>query len=198
MTAETTREQIVNAADDLFYRQGYENTSFADIASAVTISRGNFYYHFKTKDEILDAVILARLSNTRHMLKRWEADADTPRERIRGYIHILLTNRAKIGKYGCPVGTLCGELAKLNHAAAANANGIFTLFRAWLRRQFQALGQARKDADANALHVLAQSQGIATLYNAYRDNAFLKREVAALDAWLDGLGAKPSRKRVRS
>ena len=43
----STREQIVLAADQLFYEQGFEHTSFADIADAVKLSRGNFYYHFK-------------------------------------------------------------------------------------------------------------------------------------------------------
>ena len=59
MASKATREQITAAADELFYRRGYEYTSFADIAAAVNLSRGNFYYHFKTKDEILDAVIAA-------------------------------------------------------------------------------------------------------------------------------------------
>lgn len=45
---------LTEAADELFYRQGYEHTSFSNIAGAVQISRGNFYHHFKTKDEILD------------------------------------------------------------------------------------------------------------------------------------------------
>ncbi|MEK9971095.1 MAG: helix-turn-helix domain-containing protein, partial [Ferrovibrio sp.] len=49
----TTRDDIVEAADGLIYRRGYDHTSFADIADAVRISRGNFYYHFRTKDEIL-------------------------------------------------------------------------------------------------------------------------------------------------
>ena len=38
-----TREHIVRAADELFYQQGFDHTSFADIAKAVNISRGNFY-----------------------------------------------------------------------------------------------------------------------------------------------------------
>ena len=64
MNDTTTRANIIDAADQLFYRQGYEHTSFADIADVVQISRGNFYYHFKSKDEILDAVINLRLVNT--------------------------------------------------------------------------------------------------------------------------------------
>lgn len=43
-----------------FYESEFEATSFAEIAKAVGISRGNFYHHFKTKDDILDAVIARR------------------------------------------------------------------------------------------------------------------------------------------
>ena len=39
----STRELIVETADALFYRRGFEKTSFADIADRVRISRGNFY-----------------------------------------------------------------------------------------------------------------------------------------------------------
>src|SRR5262245_8832316 len=131
MNTKTTREQIVEAADDLFYRRGFEHTSFQDIADAVEISRGNFYYHFKTKDEILDAVINARIANTQAMLDRWEIEGDTPATRIESFINILVGNRAKIKQYGCPVGTLCAELAKLAHPARTDANRLFTIFRAW-------------------------------------------------------------------
>lgn len=184
MTIKTTRQQIVEAADTLFYRQGYEHTSFADIATAVNISRGNFYYHFKTKDEILDAVIAARLTNTRAMLDQWQIEGADPADRIRRFIHILIGNGAKIKRYGCPVGTLTTELTKLNHGSRARANKLFTLFRVWLREQFTQLGRG-DDADDLALHVLALSQGVATLANAFRDDAFIQREIARLDAWLD-------------
>ena len=63
MAGSSTRGQIVEAADELFYSHGFGQTSFADIAAAVQISRGNFYYHFRTKDEILDAVIDKRLAD---------------------------------------------------------------------------------------------------------------------------------------
>ena len=183
MSEKTTRDQIVEAADRLFYRQGYEHTSFSDIADAVRISRGNFYYHFKTKDEILDAVIGARLANTRTMLERWEIEGKRPEDRIRSFIHILIANRADIKRYGCPVGTLCSELAKLGHASQAEANKLFTLFRTWLRRQFTLLGR-EADADALAMHLLARSQGVATLANAFHDEKFIRQEVKEMCDWL--------------
>jgi TetR/AcrR family transcriptional repressor of nem operon len=193
MRDKTTRDHIVEAADRLFYRRGYEHTSFADIAGHVRISRGNFYHHFKTKDEILDAVIDARLAATRAMLERWEIDGKHPADRILSFIHILIANRADIKRYGCPVGTLCSELAKLNHAAQDEANALFTLFRTWLRRQFTLLGR-EADADMLAMHLLARSQGVATLANAFRDEAFIKQEVKAMNGWLSSIAKGAARK----
>lgn len=182
MGKKTTRDHIVEAADQLFYRQGYERTSFSDIADAVRISRGNFYYHFKSKDEILRAVIDLRLQNTRNMMARWKSEGETPEDRILSFIHILIANRAKIMLYGCPVGTLCSELAKLDHASQDQANGLFTLFREWLGGQFEQLG--REDADELAMHLLARSQGIATMASVFRDESFVEQEVVRLEAWL--------------
>ncbi|MBJ3777332.1 TetR/AcrR family transcriptional regulator [Acuticoccus mangrovi] len=183
MGATDTREHIVEAADRLFYENGYAATSFADIAAAVGLSRGNFYYHFKTKDELLGAVIARRLASTEAMLAAWEEGASSPVARIRRFIDILVMNRAKIIAYGCPVGTLCEELAKLDHAAQDDAAAIFGAYRGWLAGEFAALGRAA-DADSLALHVLMRSQGIATLATAFHDEAIIHREVAALTAWL--------------
>ena len=183
MNEKTTRDHIVEAADQLFYRQGFEHTSFSNIADTVQISRGNFYYHFKSKDEILDAVINLRLANTSKMLERWEIEGQHPADRIASFIHIWIANKADIKRYGCPVGTLCTELAKLNHTSQGQANRLFTLFRTWLGRQFAALGR-KADADALAMHLLARSQGVATLANAFHDEKFIRHEVKQMHNWL--------------
>ena len=184
MREKTTRDHIIKAADQLFYQQGFEHTSFADIAGVVQISRGNFYYHFKSKDEILDAVIRRRLADRRVMLEQWENDGADPADRIRSFIYILIANRAKIKRYGCPIGTLSTELAKLNHASQDEAHALFTLFRTWLARQFTLLGRDA-DADELAMHLLARSQGVATLAHAFHDEKFIEQEVRKMCDWLD-------------
>jgi len=186
MSNRMTHNQIVEAADTLFYQHGFEHTSFADIAKVVKISRGNLYHHFKAKDDILDAVIDIRLARTQEILDRWENEGKTPEDRIRSYIQILITNWDKIKHYGCPVGTLCTELAKLNHSSQSEANKIFTLFRVWLREQFTLLGR-KDDADELAMHVLVWSQGVATLGNAFNDKKFIRQEVQKMNDWLASL-----------
>lgn len=186
MKGETTRDLIVEAAGQLFYRRGYQHTSFADIAGELKISPGNFYYHFETKDEILDAVIHARLASTEALLRSWEAEDDRPVERIRNFIHIPLVNWNKHMRSGCPTGTLWAELLKLEHASRKHVKGLFTLFRTWLRRQFTLLGRA-SDADALAMHLLLRSQGIAMLASAFGDEQFIRREVEEMCQWLESV-----------
>ena len=179
----TTRDHIIDAADDLFYRQGYDHTSFADIAAAVNISRGNFYYHFKSKDQILAAVIELRLAYTQDQLQQWETEGGSPENNIRKFIEMLLANRADIKRHGCPVGTLSTELAKLHHGSLSEANELFSLFRVWLREQFHRLGR-QADADELAMHLLVRSQGVAVMANAFGDEKIIDREVELLYEWL--------------
>lgn len=187
----STRERILQKADELFYEGGFESTSFADIAGAVGISRGNFYHHFKTKDDILDGVIARRMDATRAMLDAWAAESDLPAERIVSFVRILIDNRSKIMAFGCPVGTLNAELAKLDHVAQTRAADLFGLFRDWLAAQFCALGQ-RERADELALHLLGRSQGVAVMATAFRDESFIRSEVDALERWVQALCPTPS------
>lgn len=55
--AEERKEEILDAAERLFAVKGFDNTSTGDILDAVGIARGTLYYHFKSKEEILDGVI---------------------------------------------------------------------------------------------------------------------------------------------
>ncbi len=55
--AEERREEILDAAEKLFAAKGFDNTSTGDILDAVGIARGTLYYHFKSKEDILDGAI---------------------------------------------------------------------------------------------------------------------------------------------
>ena len=55
--AEERKEEILDAAEKLFAAKGFDNTSTGDILDAVGIARGTLYYHFRSKEEILDGVI---------------------------------------------------------------------------------------------------------------------------------------------
>jgi len=51
------REEILDAAQHLFYAKGYDETSIQDIINAVGIAKGTFYHHFDSKQALLDHLI---------------------------------------------------------------------------------------------------------------------------------------------
>jgi TetR/AcrR family transcriptional regulator, transcriptional repressor for nem operon len=179
------KQRIIEKADELFYQRGYEKTSFSDIARAVNISRGNFYYHYKTKDEILDAVIKSRLCSIQHMLDYWSQSESDSRILIHRFIDLMIHNKTNLSQYGCPVGTLCLELSKIQHAMRDNATQIFSLFRDWLVKQFEKLGKLDK-ADQLAMHLLTRTQGLSTMMTTFDDD-FYVAEIQALKEWVDGV-----------
>lgn len=55
--AEERRNEILDAANELFSQKGFDGTSTNDILERVGIARGTLYYHFKSKEDIMDALI---------------------------------------------------------------------------------------------------------------------------------------------
>ena len=71
----TKRERLIAAARQTVYEQGIEKTTLADIAAAAGIPLGNVYYYFKTKNDLVQAVVEAHLNEARGMLAAVEVIA---------------------------------------------------------------------------------------------------------------------------
>ena len=54
---EERRQEIVATARELFQKKGYENTAMQDIMGALGIAKGTIYHYFKSKEELLEAVV---------------------------------------------------------------------------------------------------------------------------------------------
>jgi TetR/AcrR family transcriptional regulator, cholesterol catabolism regulator len=83
------REAIIDAAVQLFQRQGYANTSMQDIADAVGLLKGSLYYHIASKEDLLYE-IHERFMNV--LLKKAEAHAATADLSVRRRIAAVITD----------------------------------------------------------------------------------------------------------
>jgi AcrR family transcriptional regulator len=185
---EIIRQQIIEAANRLFYQRGYNQTSFRDIADAVSIPRGNFYYYFKTKDDILYAVIDHRIESIRATLAAWDATSTDPQHKLRLFLAMLRNSDSELAQYGCPMGSLNIELGKAQPVLKAKARQMFDLFRDWLTVQLTALEVPQPQA--MALHLLGRAQGIAVMAQTYNDTALLHTEIDQLVNMLNAIPAK--------
>jgi TetR/AcrR family transcriptional regulator, transcriptional repressor for nem operon len=178
------RERLITAACQTVYQQGIEKTTLADIASVAGIPLGNVYYYFKTKNDIVAAVIESHVREVRAMLSAIEDGHDDPADRLKALFGALGGQGDMIARYGCPQGSLCLELGK----RAEGADLAARLMREpldWAERQFRAMG--RPDARDLAVQVIARYQGTALLANAFRDPSLMSREALRVVEWIDAL-----------
>jgi AcrR family transcriptional regulator len=183
---EKTRADIVDCARTLFYEHGYDGTSFSQIVDATGLFRGNIYHYFKTKDEILAAVVERYLDDYRALLALWEREHGEPKARLRAFVDMIVGRKAELVEYGCPIGSLNTELGKERRELQHVARNLFELFQNWLAARFEELGY-KNDAGALALHLLGRAQGIAVISHVYQDAQFLEREAIQLKEWVDRL-----------
>jgi len=59
---EVRKNELLDAAQALFYQNGYESTSVANIIDSVGIAKGTFYHYFKSKTDLLDQIIERQIS----------------------------------------------------------------------------------------------------------------------------------------
>jgi AcrR family transcriptional regulator len=179
------RERLVSAASDLLYQQGVENTTLADIAHAADVPLGNVYYYFKTKDEIVSAVIESHVRNMEEMLASLDRQHRTPKSRLKALIRELTDQRELIAQFGCPHGTLCSELEKRTSGTDHATVRLMTIPLEWTERQFRAMG--RHDAHDLAVEFMAAYQGAAVLTQALRQPELMTHEGRRLKRWIDSI-----------
>ena len=79
----TTKEQILDAAGKLIHVRGFKNTSVDDILKETGVGKGNFYYYFKSKDELGYAILDRKISQiTTELIEKSFISEKNPWEQI--------------------------------------------------------------------------------------------------------------------
>jgi AcrR family transcriptional regulator len=179
------RERLVAGARDLLYEQGIQRTTLAQIAERADVPPGNVYYYYKTRDELVQAVIESRTARIRQVL----GDLDrrtTPKARLKALAETWAAAAPEVTEHGCPVGSLACELSKDDNELSAQGAGMIREILDWMERQFRELG--RRDAPALAVTMLAAIQGAALIANSLRDEALFHQEIRRIRRWVDDIG----------
>jgi len=138
-----TKKKILETACDLFYIKGYNGTSIDDILQAAQVKKGNFYFHFKSKEDLGHAVIDAYAERTTPRLQETLRQAGEPLDRL-FQLFRKQDGRMKASKYkgGCPCGNLALELADHHDGFRRKLDAIFD---SWVREIIPLLKEAQKE-----------------------------------------------------
>jgi len=184
---EAKRVQIVKAANDLFYKQGFGATSFADIAKASGLPKGNFYFYFPSKDSLLNAVLDDRVQSLQSKLQSFEHNYATPRERLLRLAEMPIKDFENITRYGCPMGSLSSELGKCCEELETRTIEMFDVLKNWIAGQLTEMGQSPAASQATARHILTTMQGAALMAYTYGDPVWIEDTVAHMKATIAAL-----------
>ena len=94
-----TRARILDAALELFSEHGFDGTTLQQIADRLGFTKAALYYHFRSKDDLLQALIAPAVAGLDTLLGAYEGEADTPGRRRRfvtDYVDLLLEQRRLI------------------------------------------------------------------------------------------------------
>jgi TetR/AcrR family transcriptional regulator, transcriptional repressor for nem operon len=110
--AKPTRQRIVEAALYLFWLRGYTATGIAEILKRAHANAGSFYYSFKTKEELLLAVLELYIQTLLPVVVEPVLNqVQDPVERVFGILEFYRRNLLATGcTYGCPIGRLALEI----------------------------------------------------------------------------------------
>jgi AcrR family transcriptional regulator len=181
------RQRLVEGARELIHEQGVQRTTLADVAGRADVPLGNVYYYFKTKDELLGAVLDSYKSQAAVLIQGFERHRSPP-ARLKALVRSWTEMRDAVARYGCPMGTLCAELDKAGDGRDRDAAEVMGLIIDWAEGQFRLLG--RPDARDLAFSLFAGIQGAALLASNFRDPQILVRQGRVLERWIDTLAAE--------
>ena len=93
------REQLVQAARQVFVRFGYKKTALDDIAREARKGKSTIYYYFKSKDDIFKAVIDAEAQIRAKTIDDQISTIDDPQQKLKTYIYVRMLTLKKVGNY---------------------------------------------------------------------------------------------------
>lgn len=154
--ARETRAKILDTALVLFTEHGFDGTTLQEIADRLGFTKAALYYHFKSKDDLLAALLTPAVDAIEELIAAHEHDRGLPGSRrrfIEAYIDQLLANRRLIAY-------MVSDLATIAHPVIADGGAL-------RRTRLQALIAGEAPDFAQQVRVVMALRGIGGVIAQY-------------------------------
>jgi len=169
-----TRERIISAASKLFYAEGIKQVSVDAVALKAGITKKTLYYHFRSKDDLIEAYLVARDQPNLTLFKQWfdAAEGTLPAKAEAVFLHLARTVRSPRWK-GCGFLRTSAELANMpGHPAMKIGAGHKKKVELWLQTEFQ--NEAIADPALLARQIVLLLDGSFATVLVHRDASYME------------------------
>jgi len=171
----TTQDRIIDAANRLFYKEGIRAVSVDAVAAKAGVTKKTLYYHFRSKDDLIEAYLTSRDQPNLKLFRTWFDEAEGELHDKVGAIFDHLAQNARHPKWrGCGFLRTAAELANLpGHPAVRVGARHKRKFEDWLFDVFITSGISEEAARDLARHVLLLMDGAFSTMLVHRDPAYV-------------------------
>lgn len=142
----STATRVLDVAEGLIQQRGYGGFSFDDVAQAVGIRKPSVHHHFRTKTELVVALVQRYNARFETALAAIDVARSDPMARLKAYILLFATTYAHEGRL-CVCGMLGAEADALPAEVAREVQEFFQLNLTWLAAAFRDAQYAGKLAN---------------------------------------------------
>ena len=171
---EETKEKIIRQAAGLFWAKGYTATGVQDVLTAAGVTKGSFYFYFKSKKDVGFAAADFYETQVLGMMEVFAAREGTWESFIRSVVSVMIEEAEAGHFYGCPFSVLGMEIAitepDLAKAFLQGLEKIRALFQKVLLRSGIAEGQA----ESAARFLMTAYEGYLLQYRLSKDIQWLR------------------------
>jgi len=180
-TTDRTRDRILDAGFQLFFREGYARVSMDMIAVQAGMTKRTLYNHFESKDELLGAVLESQSKRSISRFRDWvSATDDTIAGFIDQYFHKAYLWASSKRWRGSGFTRLSMELADLpGHPARRVAAQHKADLEQWIESEFRVRRSPDPMRDARTLSIIMEGAMVLALISGRRDY-LLQARLAAL------------------
>ena len=177
--ASSKRDQLIDTALEIFNRDGFHATGVDKIIGEASVARMTLYKHFKSKDELILAVLRRRDEQFRNdFMRAVERLGKTPRDRLLAIYDVLGDWFAERDFSGCMFINASAEFAPPDNPIHRAAGEHKTLMLRYITELAEAAGAPTPDELAASLMLLAEG-AIVMAYVADDDKAAIRAKSAA-------------------
>ncbi|MEQ8656830.1 MAG: TetR/AcrR family transcriptional regulator [Hyphomicrobiales bacterium] len=168
------KERILDAANSLFYGEGIRAVSVDAIAAKAEITKKTLYYHFRSKDDLIEAYLASRDQPNLALFKAWFDEADGSLAQKVEAMFVKLADAARHPKWkGCGFLRTAAELANMPGHPAMKVGALHKKkFEAWLAETFIEHGVA--DPQEIARYVVVLMDGAFSTVLVHHDPDYIE------------------------
>lgn len=194
LKSEITKQHIVHKAFELFYENGFKATSINDVMKATKMTKGAFYHHYKSKQQLGLEVIELKLKKRVYdgMIIPLEEPGNAIDILENTFLHRIKSFPMYDKQNGCPMNNFINEVGNYEKSYQSALKSIIEKWKSSLvilleKGKEQGNIKTEIPSEAAAIYLISAFEGVRGIRKIYDDDTVLNQYIAGLSLYINQL-----------